>query len=132
MTVLNRTKESAALVQAFGLVVAELRKARGLTQAELAGKIDVDTSAIGKVENGTHLPRIEHWIAMARVLRTTPHEMLEAAADRAGLKGAAPLVALGPEQADLLTAFQSCNQEGRRLVLEYARTTAKVYKPRAR
>lgn len=132
MAIVNRTKESAALVEAFGRVVAELREARGLTQRELAAMLEVDTSMVGKVENGTHLPRIEQWLAMARILRTTPHEMLRAAEDLAGGKRLSPLIALDSEQAALLAAFVACNPEGKRLVLDYARTTAKVFKPRVR
>lgn len=132
MPILNRTKESAALIAAFGLVVAELRKSRNLTQAELARRMDVDTSTVAKIETGVHFPRVEPWLEMARVLRTTPDEMLKVAQERADMAEAAPIAVLDADQGALLSAFGSCSAEGKRLVLDHARTTSKVYKPRLR
>ena len=54
---MNDPKESKYL-KAFGKRVAEVRRARGLTQEELAAKADITPLSIGFIEQGRRWPRI--------------------------------------------------------------------------
>lgn len=53
------TVDSVAATKGLGLAVQELRRRRGLTQAELARRADVSSSWISKIESGHANPRIE-------------------------------------------------------------------------
>ena len=54
---MNDPKESKYL-KAFGKRVAEVRRARGFTQEELAAKTDITPLSIGFIEQGRRWPRI--------------------------------------------------------------------------
>lgn len=55
----------------IGSNIRDLRSARGLTQAELAEKIDVSTPFVSKVERGVKHPSLETLICIASSLGTT-------------------------------------------------------------
>ncbi len=61
----------------FGDRLRELRKARELTQRELALKVDIDFTYLSKIETGSAPPPAEKTIReLARVLRTDPEELI--------------------------------------------------------
>ena len=62
--------------QKFGTFVAEQRKARGMTQKELAGRLFVTDKAISKWENGGGLPDITLLTPLAETLEVTVAELL--------------------------------------------------------
>jgi len=57
-----------------------LRLARKLTRSELARRVGMDQSQIGRIEDGTHLPRVDHAIHIARQLRAKVEDLWPEAA----------------------------------------------------
>jgi DNA-binding XRE family transcriptional regulator len=62
---------------AVGAQVRALRRAAGLSQAALAAKAGVSRQAVGACEAGTHLPRVDAAVALARALDTTVEALLQ-------------------------------------------------------
>jgi len=58
--------------------ISSKRKARGLTQQQVADMLQVSFQAVSKWENGTSYPTIDLLYALARVLDTTTDEILNA------------------------------------------------------
>lgn len=65
----------------FGNYICSLREQRGLTQAELAERIEVTDKAVSKWENGQAFPRIETLERLADVLATTVEDIYSASKD---------------------------------------------------
>ena len=65
----------------FGNYICSLREQRGLTQAELAERIDVTDKAVSKWENGQAFPRIETFERLADELATTVEDIYSASKD---------------------------------------------------
>lgn len=65
------------LLKAFGKRVAEIRRARGLTQEQLAEKADVTPLSIAFIEQGRRWPRIATLYKLARCLNISPAEFLK-------------------------------------------------------
>jgi len=65
------------LLKAFGKRVAEIRRARGLTQEQLAEKADVTPLSIAFIEQGRRWPRIATLYKLARCLDISPSEFLK-------------------------------------------------------
>lgn len=67
MSDLKETKQ----LKAFGHRLAEVRKSRGMTQQELAEKLDISLVSIGYIETGRRWPRLNtlHRIADALGVR---------------------------------------------------------------
>ena len=64
-------------VQEFGVRLRELRKQVGMTQRELADKVNVDFSYLSKIESGAAPPPSEHVTSrLAEVLNTDKEELL--------------------------------------------------------
>lgn len=63
--------------QLFGKRVKELRKARGLSQLELAAKVGIDRSYMGFLERGDRNPTLEVIAKIAEELNTTPDELFK-------------------------------------------------------
>jgi transcriptional regulator with XRE-family HTH domain len=60
----------------LGSRVRDLRRARGLTQRELAERAGVSRQLVGAVEAGRHLPRVDAAVALARVLDVAVEDLL--------------------------------------------------------
>ena len=60
----------------MGRFIVEKRKASGLTQQQLASKLNVSFQAVSKWENGTAFPNIEILKELATVLEVTADEIL--------------------------------------------------------
>ena len=60
----------------FGNLICNMREAHGLTQKELAKKLDVSDKAVSKWENGQAIPRMETLERIAATLDTTVEEMI--------------------------------------------------------
>ena len=60
----------------MGRFIVEKRKALGLTQQQLAAKLNVSFQAVSKWENGTAFPNIEILKELATVLEVTADEIL--------------------------------------------------------
>jgi transcriptional regulator with XRE-family HTH domain len=61
----------------FGKRVRELRKAKNLSQLELAEKVDVSRGYIGLLENGERNPSLETITEIAIALGVKPDELLK-------------------------------------------------------
>lgn len=55
----------------IGKIIQKLRKGKGLTQEELAEKIDLSTNYLSKVERGLSVLNVEAFFKMASVLDFT-------------------------------------------------------------
>lgn len=62
---------SEALYKAFGSAVSTRRKALGLTQAELAGKVKMSRASIANIESGRQNILLHHVYALAAALDFT-------------------------------------------------------------
>lgn len=55
----------------IGKIIKKLRQDKGLTQEELAEKVDLSTNYLSKVERGLNLPNTESFLKMAEILDFT-------------------------------------------------------------
>ncbi len=65
----------------FGNYICKRREEKGLTQQELAQKLDVSDKAVSKWENGQAIPRMETFEKLAETLGTTIEDILSASKD---------------------------------------------------
>lgn len=65
------------LLKAFGKRVAEIRRARGLTQEQLAEKADITPLSIAFIEQGRRWPRLATLHKLAKCLDISPAEFLK-------------------------------------------------------
>ena len=62
----------------FGEKLSLLRKQRGMTQMELAEKLDISRQAVSKWERGTAEPSIENMVSIGRVFDVSVDDLLDA------------------------------------------------------
>ena len=62
--------------QKVGRRIQEARKARGLTQAELAQMVDLSTKYISNVECGFKTPKLNTFVAIANALQCDANQLL--------------------------------------------------------
>jgi transcriptional regulator with XRE-family HTH domain len=65
-----------AVVRRFADRMRELRVARGMTQAQLAGKAEVSVAYVGRLERGGGAPGVDLVARLALALGTTTSDML--------------------------------------------------------
>ena len=65
---------STMIKELFGKRLKEVRKAKKLTQEQLAEYVGVDTSSISNIENGRYFPSSENMDNIFKVLNITPVE----------------------------------------------------------
>ena len=66
----------------FGQFIAELRKERGMTQKELAARLNVTDKAVSRWETGKGFPDIKLLENLARALDVTLVELILSVASR--------------------------------------------------
>jgi transcriptional regulator with XRE-family HTH domain len=64
----------------FAARLREVRRSRGMTQAELSRRANVTASYVWRLESGGAAPGIDLVARLARALGTTSHDLLPAAA----------------------------------------------------
>jgi transcriptional regulator with XRE-family HTH domain len=64
------------VMDGLGARLRELRRARALTQEELAQKAGVSPSTIVDIERGKHEPQIRTLRKLAKALETTPDKLV--------------------------------------------------------
>ena len=64
--------------ETFGQRFARLRKAKGLTQDEVAAKVNVSSQAVSKWENDINMPDVGILLKLAGILGVTADELLGA------------------------------------------------------
>lgn len=62
--------------------VAEARKARGMTQEDLAAKADVSSTHISVLERGVKLPNLDTFIAIANAIEVSADYLLQDVVNR--------------------------------------------------
>ena len=67
----------AKFIKKFGLNLRELRKARGVSQEQLAGDTGFELSQIGRFERGEINTSISHVAAIAKALKIKPEELFQ-------------------------------------------------------
>ena len=65
------------LKQQFGLRLADLRKARRLSQEDLAYLLDVSVETVSHIERGIHGPRFVLLEDISRTLGVTPKDLFD-------------------------------------------------------
>ncbi|WP_346839831.1 helix-turn-helix transcriptional regulator [Microbulbifer sp. SAOS-129_SWC] len=65
------------LKQLFGARMAELRRARGMSQEDLADLLGVSVETVSHIERGIHGPRFDLLEGIARTLGVEPRELFE-------------------------------------------------------
>ena len=60
----------------FGAKIRELRRAKGLSQEELAFRAGIHRNYLGGVERGERNPALDNIAAIAKALDVTPGELL--------------------------------------------------------
>lgn len=68
----NETK----LLQTFGKRVAEIRKSKGMTQSELADKVNMSVVAIAYIETGKRWVRLSTLDRISKVLKVSVSDLL--------------------------------------------------------
>jgi transcriptional regulator with XRE-family HTH domain len=70
------------VLQDLGMKIAELRRARELTQAKLAELADISLSYVQSCEAGAQNLTIRSIVKLANILRCNPSELLEPPSSR--------------------------------------------------
>jgi transcriptional regulator with XRE-family HTH domain len=65
-----------ALLQAFAIVLRDLRRELALSQEQLALRAGVDRTFVGKLESGRHQPSLAVVFKLAQSAGTTPVELI--------------------------------------------------------
>lgn len=71
----TQTTEEAVVLR-VGHNIGERRRALGLTQAQLAERLGVDTETLSRFERGKHAPTLKNLIRLAGLLQTTVADLL--------------------------------------------------------
>lgn len=109
----------------FGQALAVMRKQRGLTQGQLAEKLDVNQSLIAKWESGRVQPRSSTLKRLAELLGVEPHELVGGELG----KISSTLKNIDPKLMDLFAQahkLSEADREAVRRVLEAMLTRSKV------
>lgn len=69
-------KAEEAVVLRVARNIGERRRALGLTQAQLAERLGVDTETLSRFERGKHAPTLRNLIRLAGLLQTTVADLL--------------------------------------------------------
>ena len=113
-----RHKRQAAsaedLGKKLGKAIAERRKAKGLTQDDLAGMVEVDAETISRFERGTSAPSLQRLFEIAAALDAGVGELFSQASslrnDRAQ-KLVATMLTLDERDQELLVDFAGLLQK---------------------
>ena len=62
--------------KALGEAIAQQRNELGITQEDLAARVDLSSRSIQRIEAGTEQPRYETLFRIARALNTTPDQFI--------------------------------------------------------
>ncbi len=73
--------------QYMGVRIRQVRRSRGLTQAQLAGRIGKSSTYVTQIERGKRKASVDTLVAICRTLGTSPDELVLSNADKALLEG---------------------------------------------
>ena len=64
-------------IKKFGLRLRDIRKAKGISQEQLAGDTGFEVSQIGRIERGEINTSISHVAAISKALEVKPEELFQ-------------------------------------------------------
>jgi putative transcriptional regulator len=99
-----------------GHIIRSLRKARGLTQSEVAAAIGWERGTIAAIERGHDQPGAELVMALATYFQTTTDHIL----NRQGAK--TPATAQNEAEAEMLARFRDAGDESQKAILAVLRS----------
>ena len=105
----------------FGEKLKKHRLKKHLSQMELAEKIDLQTSSVSHLENGTHSPSLETLLRLSLVLEVGIDEMLY---------DSLPAVREHHLDKDIQNLFTGCSAEEKELLLRILQTVKQTLKER--
>lgn len=105
----------------FGEKLKKYRLKKHLSQMELAEKIDLQTSSISHLENGTHSPSLETLLRLSSVLDVGIDEMLY---------DSLPAIREHHLDKDIQNLFIGCSAEEKELLLRILQTVKQTLKER--
>ena len=73
----GRTPKEKEFLRRFGLRIQQLRKRAGLTQENLAERLDVNQGMISQLENGNAGILLSRLVLLAEALGVPPHSLLK-------------------------------------------------------
>jgi len=73
----DKTNSSRTLFERLSVNIADRRHSLGLTQAELAERLGVDTETLSRFERGKHLPSLATLGRLAGLLQVTVATLME-------------------------------------------------------
>lgn len=92
----------------FGLLLKQLRKSKGLTQAQLAKKVNKSKTAISKYESNTQSPTLETLTDFANIFNVSLDYLAGVSS-----KGAVSLNGLTENQADIILSLSQMFRDGK-------------------
>ncbi|MDB5870660.1 MAG: family transcriptional regulator [Ramlibacter sp.] len=104
----KKPADPAELRKRLGRAIAERRKAKGLTQDDLAGTVEVDAETVSRIERGSSLPSLQRLLVIAEALDAGVGELLSEASPLANDRAHSLVVAmaaLGDSDQRLLLDF---------------------------
>ena len=99
----------------LGARIAELRKARGITQVELAKTLGIAQQTMAHYEGGVSRVAVSHLPTLARTLGVSIEELLGEGTARAGKRGPAPKI---QQQLERVSALPKAKQRAVMEVLD--------------
>jgi len=73
---MSLTSEEQEYIKKLGKKIALIRKEQGLTQKDLGFAINVEESAIGRIEGGGTNPTLKTILRIAKALNTSASELI--------------------------------------------------------
>ena len=92
----NEYAQAQPVAKAFGAVLREARRARGMSQEALAGDAEVDRTYPSLLERGHRVPTLCVFLRLARALHLAPAELVNATLARLAHAGCAGAYGCGP------------------------------------
>lgn len=80
----KKVEDFETLGKMLGQAIAKWRKARGLTQDDLAGFVEVDPVTVSRFERGTSVPSLQRLFVIAQALDVSVGELLAEASPLPG------------------------------------------------
>lgn len=116
-----RTTQTFGTLKAMeiGEVIRQIRKSRGLTLEEVAGKIDADTGNLSRVERGlqNHTPEMIDKLAKVFGVKVSAMYAISEGADPSVMPSHTPAKPVNPVVAEFEWAYNNVNDAGKAFLL---------------
>jgi transcriptional regulator with XRE-family HTH domain len=98
---------------AVGRVFADIRLALGVSQGDT-----LEQATVSKVESGANFPSWPTMLALCRRYRVSLHDVLRAAEESLESEPGRSVVAVEPDEREILRLYRDCTAEGRRVFMD--------------